>query len=155
MLITQNKANIIKVWDPLIRVVHWTLVLSFFLAYVTEDSWNDVHIIAGYVLAMLIGFRLVWGVIGTCRARLTQFVKSPQVVLAYLKKIIQFKVPHYLRHNPAAAAMIVRLLMVSISSMMLIAGEGEGPLAGYVFAAFSHGLVEELHDFLPTVLCYW
>ena len=150
MLDSQNKADMVKVWDPLIRIFHWSLVLTFFLAYVTEDSWENVHVIAGYIVAVLVGFRLVWGVIGTRRARFTQFVKSPRAVLVYLKQMIRFKVPHYLGHNPAAAAMIVCLLislvMISISGMMIIAGEGEGPLAGTIFASFNHGLVEELHE---------
>ncbi len=150
MFNSQSKANTIKVWDPLIRVFHWSLVFSFFLAYVTEDSWESEHVIAGYIVAVLIGFRLVWGVIGTRRARFTQFVQSPQAVLVYLKQMIRFKVPHYLGHNPAAAAMIVCLLislvMVSLSGMMIIAGEGQGPLAGTLFAAVNHDLAEEIHE---------
>ena len=151
---SQDTTTTIKVWDPLIRVFHWSLVLSFFLAYVTEDDWENVHIIAGYVVAVLISFRLVWGVIGTRRARFTQFVKSPRAVWVYLKHMIRFKVPHYLGHNPAAAAMIVCLLislaMISLSGMMLIAGEGEGPLAGTVFATVNHGLIEGLHEFFAN-----
>ena len=140
----------IKVWDPLIRVFHWSLVVMFTLSYVTEGSWENVHVIAGYIVAALVGFRIVWGVIGTRRARFTQFVKSPQAVLAYLKHMIRFRVPHYLGHNPAAAAMIVCLLislvMISLSGMMLVAGEGQGPLAGTVFATANHGLVEGVHE---------
>lgn len=150
MLISQEETSRIKVWDPLIRIFHWSLVLFFLLAYVTEDSWESVHVIAGYIVAALVGFRLIWGVIGTRRARFTQFVKSPQAVLVYLGHMIKFKVPHYLGHNPAAAAMIVCLLfclvMISFSGVVLIAGEGEGPLANTIFATFNHGLVEELHE---------
>lgn len=145
-----NIDNTITVWDPLVRIFHWSLVLTFFLAYVTEDSWENIHVIAGYIVAALVGFRLIWGVIGTRRARFTRFVKSPQAVLDYLKQMIRFKVPHYLGHNPAAAAMIVCLLisliMISISGLMIIAGEGEGPLAGTIFASVNHELAEEIHE---------
>lgn len=150
MPFSQGTTSTIKVWDPLIRIFHWLLVLFFFMAYVTEDSWENVHVIAGYIVAVLLGFRMVWGVIGTRRARFIQFVKSPQAVLAYLKHMIRFKVPHYLGHNPAAAAMIVCLLicltMISLSGMVIIAGEGEGPLAGTIFASANHDLVEEIHE---------
>jgi len=40
-----------KVWDPLVRVFHWTLVLSFTIAYITEDEFLDLHVFAGYVIA--------------------------------------------------------------------------------------------------------
>jgi cytochrome b len=139
--------------------------INFFLAFVAEGSWEDVHVIAGYIVAVLISFRLVWGVIGTRRARFNQFIKSPQAVLAYLKQMIRFKVPHYLGHNPAAAAMIICLLislimislimisliMISLTGMIIIAGEGQGPLAGTVFGSFNHGLMEDIHELFANV----
>ena len=146
---SQNTTSMVKVWDPLVRIFHWALVLSFILAYLTED-WESVHVVAGYIVAVLVVFRIVWGAIGTRRARFTQFVKSPQAVLAYLKHMIRFKVPHYLGHNPAAAAMIICLLislvMISFSGIVLIAVEGEGPLAGTVFASVNHELAEGIHE---------
>jgi cytochrome b len=57
----------ILVWDVPTRVFHWLLVLSFAAAYLTGDSerWRDVHVAAGYSMAGLLAFRLVWGLIGT------------------------------------------------------------------------------------------
>jgi cytochrome b len=150
MQFSQDTTGTIKVWDPLIRIFHWSLVVMFTLSYVTEDSWENVHVITGYIVAVLVSFRMVWGIIGTRRARFTQFVKSPQAVLVYLKQMIRFKVPHYLGHNPAAAAMIicllVSLIMISLTGMIIIAGEGQGPLADTVFASFNHGLMEDIHE---------
>jgi len=152
---TQNiSSDRVKVWDPLVRIFHWSLVLSFFLAYFTEDEWINLHVPAGYAVAMLIGFRLVWGVIGTDYARFTRFVKSPGQVLAYIKQMMKFDVPHYLGHNPAAAAMIIALLlsiiMVSVSGMSIIASEGQGPLAGTFFATLNAAWMEEVHEFFAN-----
>lgn len=152
---TQNSANdSVKVWDPLVRIFHWSLVVSFFLAYFTEDDWIDLHVVAGYTVAGLIGFRIIWGFIGTPYARFTQFVKSPSTVIDYMKRMAKFDVPHYLGHNPAAAAMVIALLLsiiaVSITGMSIIAAEGQGPLAGTFFATFNAKWMEEIHEFFAN-----
>ena len=149
-----NTPDTIKVWDPLVRLFHWSLVISFFLAFITEDDFINLHVAAGYAVAMLIGFRVVWGLIGTRYARFTQFIKSPAQVLFYLMKMLKFDVPHYIGHNPAAAAMIVSLLisiiLVSITGMAIIAAEGQGPLAGTFFAGFNAEWMEEIHEFFAN-----
>ncbi len=57
--------------DAPIRVFHWLLAASFAGAYLTGDSerWRLAHITLGYTMAGLIGFRLVWGLIGPPQAR--------------------------------------------------------------------------------------
>jgi len=149
-----DQAQTIRVWDPLVRIFHWSLVAFFAIAYVTEDDWMDLHLVAGYSVAALIGFRLVWGVIGTHYARFTQFVKSPSTVFDYLRHMATFRVPHYLGHNPAAGAMIVALIisiiLVSLSGMSIIAAEGSGPLADTFFASFNAYWMEEIHEFLAN-----
>ena len=57
-----NAATELKVWDPLIRLFHWTLVASFTIAYFTEDDWQNLHVWAGYTVLGLLVFRLIWGV---------------------------------------------------------------------------------------------
>ena len=149
-----NSADTIKVWDPLLRIFHWSLVLFFSLAYITEDDWLNLHVIAGYTIMMLIAFRAIWGLIGPRYARFTQFIKSPSEVLSYMKRMLRFKAPHYLGHNPAAAAMILGLLlsiiMVCFSGMVIIAAEGQGPLANTFFSAINAEWVEEIHEFLAN-----
>ena len=100
----------IKVWDPLVRVFHWSLVLSFAIAWVSAESLEDLHNWAGYAAGALIGFRLVWGVIGTRYARFWNFVKSPGTVWSYIKATLAGAEPRYIGHNPAGGAMILALL---------------------------------------------
>jgi cytochrome b len=61
-------SSMVKVWDPLVRVFHWSLVFLFLLAFITEDDWLDLHVLAGYAVSFLIGFRLLWGLVGTRNA---------------------------------------------------------------------------------------
>jgi cytochrome b len=144
----------IKVWDPLVRVFHWSLVFFFIFAFVTEDDWLNLHVQAGYAVSVLIGFRLLWGLVGSRNARFMSFVKSPTVMLTYFKEILSFKVPHYLGHNPLGAAMVIILLLgitlVSVSGMSLIAIEGNGPLAGSLVASWDADWIEEVHEFFAN-----
>lgn len=144
----------VKAWDPLVRVFHWSLVFFFLLAFATEDDWMNLHVWAGYAVAMLVAFRLLWGVIGTRTARFLTFVKSPQAAMRHLGAMLSGKAPHYLGHNPVAAMMVVALLgsisLVAFSGMVLIAAEGQGPLAGTIFAGIDGEAMEEVHEFFAN-----
>jgi len=57
--------NSIKVWDPIIRVFHWSLVVFFITAFLTGDEESLLHTYAGYMVAGLVLFRILWGIVGT------------------------------------------------------------------------------------------
>jgi cytochrome b len=101
----------VRVWDPLVRVFHWGLVATFATAWLTADEVQPVHEFAGYTIAGLVAFRLIWGVVGGRHARFAQFVKGPGATLAYLGSMLRGKERRYLGHNPAGAAMIVALML--------------------------------------------
>ena len=101
----------VRVWDPLVRVFHWGLVAAFATAWLTADELRPVHEIAGYTVAGLVAFRLVWGLVGSRYARFARFLKGPRETLAYLGDMSRGKERRYLGHNPAGAAMIVALLV--------------------------------------------
>jgi cytochrome b len=136
-----DNSSTVKVWDPLLRIFHWSLVFFFILAFLTEDDWLSLHVQAGYAISLLIGFRLFWGLAGTRYARFLTFVKSPKTVLSHLKAMLSFNPPHYLGHNPVAAVMVIALLisltLAAFSGMVTIASEGSGPLANTVFASWN------------------
>ncbi len=149
-----TESSTIKVWDSFIRIFHWSLVFFFLFAYVTED-WESMHILAGYVVAILMSMRLIWGLVGTRHARFISFVKSPATVLRYFKSMLSLKVPHYQGHNPVAAVMVIALLasiaLISLTGFILIAIEGSGPLAGTFLASISEDLAEGAHEFFANL----
>ena len=126
--------NEIAVWDPLVRIFHWSLVLGFTVAYLTGDEESMVHIYSGYAVAGLIIFRLIWGFIGTPYARFGSFMSSPRTVLEYIKTMVSGKAKRHIGHSPAGGAMTIALLLslivVSYSGLKVYAiEEGAGPLA--------------------------
>ena len=148
-----TKPEYVKVWDPLIRIFHWSLVLFFLVAYASED-WEVLHHWSGYVVAALIGFRLIWGLVGTRHARFGNFVKPPSFMMQYFKSMLSLKVRHYQGHNPLAAGMIISLLAsiaaISFTGMLLIADQGLGPLAGTFLAPYGGEWLEGPHEFFAN-----
>ncbi|MDX9765756.1 MAG: cytochrome b/b6 domain-containing protein [Ectothiorhodospiraceae bacterium] len=146
----------IKVWDPLVRVFHWSLVAAFAIAFVTEDDFQTLHTYAGYTVLGLVLTRLVWGFVGTRHARFSDFVRSPREVLAYLKDMLRFRPPHFVGHNPAGGAMIVlllaSLLLTTLTGLMTWGAEGEGPFGAWLWQFGSSGekMLEETHEFFAN-----
>lgn len=101
----------IRVWDPLVRLSHWGLVLVFAIAWLTGDESETWHVRAGYAAAALIALRLVWGLIGPRYARFSQFVRGPRTAMRYLRDMARGAEARYIGHNPAGAVMVVAILV--------------------------------------------
>lgn len=143
----------LKVWDLPIRLFHWLLVIGFFAAYFTEDDFLTLHVWAGYLVAGLLMFRLIWGFIGNRYARFSNFFCSPAKSVGYVKELAEGRAKRYLGHNPAGAAMIVLLLvslLITAATGFAVYGAEEqaGPLAGIVTR--NGHLWEEVHEFFAN-----
>ncbi len=149
--------NTVKVWDPFVRIFHWGLVVSFVVAYVTEEELLSIHTLAGYVLLGLLSLRLVWGFIGTRHARFSDFTYSLSSIRTFLTDTLYLRAKRYIGHNPAAGAMIflliVSLLLTSITGLAIYAAaEHAGPLAGWFTnsSEFTKDALEETHEFFAN-----
>ncbi len=140
----------LKIWDPLVRIFHWSLVALFCFSYLTEDDFIDLHAFSGYLIGGLLLFRLLWGLIGTKHARFSDFIYSPRHTMNYLKDIARCKAKRYLGHNPAGGMMVIALLLslsLTVCSGMLTYGAMEfaGPLTSLT-ANLSHQQAEWLEE---------
>ena len=122
-----------RVWDPLVRLFHWSLVVLFTIAWFTGDEDNLLHIWSSYAIIGLLVFRVVWGLVGTRHARFRDFLYSPQRTWRYLRSLVARQPEHYTGHNPAGGWMIIALLvslaLTSVSGLKVYGVEGHGPLA--------------------------
>lgn len=100
------------VWDAAVRTFHWLLVLCFAGAWLTADSerFRLAHVTLGYTSAALVGFRVLWGLVGTRYARFSSFVHGPRAAWAYLRSLPSPRPQHHVGHNPAGALAIMALL---------------------------------------------
>ncbi|HEY8098797.1 MAG TPA: cytochrome b/b6 domain-containing protein [Methylobacter sp.] len=107
-----------QVWDWPTRVFHWTLAMSFALAFITGESerWRDIHLLLGYTVLGLVAFRMLWGFIGSRYSRFAEFMPHPVAVLRYLVGLIRGDAQHPPGHNPAGAVVIGLLLLLATAS---------------------------------------
>lgn len=133
----------VRVWDPAVRIFHWSLVTCFLGAYVLGDEGGALHQNLGYAVLGLVGFRLVWGIIGGRYARFSNFVPSIRHLGSYMKSVAVHKDQRFVGHNPAGAAMIVALLLALI---------GTGTTGWMMTTATFWGMewVEEVHEVLAN-----
>ena len=137
---TKTAASRILVWDAPVRVFHWLLVLCFSVAY---EPWEQVHVTAGYTLAGLVVFRLLWGVVGSYHAQFRHFLRGPAAVLGYLRSLWRREPQHYTGHNPAGAVAI--LLLLGLGAALSVSGWAMDVERG-------GEAVEELHEVLANLM---
>lgn len=133
-----SRPGVIAVWDPLVRIFHWSLAGIIAFEFLGEDG-DALHRTLGYVALGLIAFRIIWGFAGPRHARFSDFVKSPMAVLGYLKSIITGHPLRYIGHNPAGGVMVVALLVMTA----FVGGTG---WAMRTEALWGQEWIEELHE---------
>ena len=135
----ETTTQAVRVWDLPTRLFHWSLVGSFALAFLTAESerWRDIHVNAGYTLAGLIVFRLLWGFVGGAHSRFTDFVPTPGKLVAYVKSLLSGHPQHFVGHNPAGAIAILALL--GLGAVSTISGWA-------AYQDIGGNMVEELHE---------
>ncbi len=132
------------VWDPLVRIFHWSLVVGFVAQALIIDEDSNLHITLGYVVAGLIAVRIIWGFIGSKHARFSDFPPSPHAAMGQLSDMSNGRHKEYVGHNPLGAMMIYNLLIL----IALIS------LTGYMMttsAFFGVEWVEEVHEMLVVL----
>jgi len=149
-----KQATSVKVWDPVVRLFHWALVLAFMLAYLSGEDLLTLHTWAGYFILMLLGVRIVWGIIGTKHARFSDFVYRPSTVRQFLQDTVRLRARRYLGHNPAGGTMVILLILslciTSFTGLLVLGAEEQtGPLAHWFSQNHSWwgALTEEVHEF--------
>ncbi len=129
-------ARRIRVWEPLVRVIHWGLVGAFATAWLTADDIQPVHQLPGYAVASLLALRIAWGLVGSRYARFAQFVRGPAQTLSYVGDVARGRERRYLGRNPAGAAMIVAILVTlsgtAFTGWLLVAPDRAAAAVGRV-----------------------
>lgn len=106
----------ILIWDRIVRLSHWLLASSFFVAYISAESerWRLVHVVSGCLVFATVIMRVVWGMMGRQSARFSHFISAPRLAIRYLRSLASPHPEHHTGHNPAGGWAVIGLLSLSL-----------------------------------------
>ena len=104
----------LAVWDPLVRVLHWSLVVAVALGWATTAWLGGWHRAVGWAALAIVVVRVAWGFVGPRRARFSSFVRGPLATARHARRVLAGDEPRHVGHNPLGAWMIVALLLVVV-----------------------------------------
>ena len=108
-----------------------------FLSSEEDSGLNDWHVLSGWVAAILIAFRLIWGFVGGEHSRFGDFIR-PSRIGAHLSGLLGGRREPSLRHNPLGAIAVIVLLALTFGTVWT--------------GAFGGGASEELHEIIAWTL---
>ncbi|MGG7565371.1 cytochrome b/b6 domain-containing protein [Rhodovulum sp. DZ06] len=132
-------ARSVRAWDPLVRLLHWTLVTAILLNAVVLEEESRIHEYVGWIALGVVVTRMAWGLIGSKPARLRSFLPNPRAALRHGAELLRGEKTVHLSHNPIGALMVWNLW----------ACIGGLAATGYMMGTiqfFGMEWVEELHE---------
>lgn len=133
-----------RVVDAPTRAFHWLFAASFLGAFVTGDSetWRSVHVALGYLMAALLGFRLLYGLVGPRYARLAPTWRKLSGLPAWLRSLrngrrlsdVDWRHGENLLIALLVAAMLVAVVPLALSGVV-------------VYEEWGGDWLEEVHEF--------
>lgn len=135
----------IRVWDRLVRVLHWVLAAAFATLYLAPREF-PLHACAGYLLLAVLLIRVVWGFTSRGAARFSSFRFTPRQTLTYLQNALKGQAEYYFSHNPMSAVMVHALLATLFANAILgmlaySIAQPPGPFGSALPSAWQAGLV--------------
>lgn len=106
----EQSAATVKVWDPIVRLFHWTIVTGVVLNLWVFEHGKYWHRVTGYVIVISLAIRLVWGIVGTRHARFSDFFPSPRRVVNHARQLVRGEDKRRLGHSPLGALMMLALM---------------------------------------------
>lgn len=136
----------VRVWDPVVRLFHWSLAFAFFANYFVTEEGEGWHRWIGYFAVAWICIRTVWGFVGPGAARWSDCWPTPSRLRAHVSALLSGRDMHRLGHSPLGA-----LVMILMMTAMFALGV-TGYMLEEVNAFFGEEWLEELHELIANLL---
>lgn len=120
----QKKAVVL--WDPWVRIFHWSLVFMVAANYAFNESGELWHRALGGTALALVALRIIWGFVANNRAaRWQDFFPTPKRLFVHVKALCTGKPYHRLGHTPIGALVMILMLLcvctLGITGLMMTA----------------------------------
>ncbi len=140
-----HPAEAVRVWDPFVRIFHWSLVTCVLLNYFVIDDGETIHQWLGYTASALIVARIFWGFVGSRYARFSDFFPTPTRLRQHVHNLLTHQPDDYPGHNPVGALMMFAL-------MALVLALGVTGFMQTTDAFWGEEWLQELHEVLGSLL---
>lgn len=137
----------VLVYDLPTRLFHWLFAGFFITAFAIANLVDDdsarfsLHMLAGLGMVFVVVLRLVWSLVGTSHARLSDLVLNPVQLVAYFKGMFSAGSRRWIGHNPASS-------WAALAMVGLALGLGT---TGYLMATgVESDLLEEAHELMAN-----
>lgn len=135
-----------KLWDPVVRLFHWSLVFIFFANYFFNEEGDDWHQWLGYAAVAWLVVRFVWGFFGRGAARWADFFPTPARLSTHVRALMRGEAYHRMGHSPLGG-----LVMILMMLCILMLG-----ITGYMMQEIDYfwgeDWVEDLHGWIANSL---
>lgn len=135
-----------KLWDPLVRLFHWSIAFIFIANYFFNEAGDDWHQWLGYSAVAWLLVRFFWGFFGKGAARWSDFFPTGPRLARHIKALVNKQDYHRLGHSPLGA-----LVMIFMMVCMLLLG-----VTGYMMEEIDYfwgvDWVETTHDWIADTL---
>jgi cytochrome b len=144
------------IWSLPTRIFHWILVIGMVTAYILSDEEEllNFHSSVGYMVGILIIFRIIWGFVGPKYSRFSDFPIGVNSLKNFATDMKGSK-SHSPGHNPAASIVMIGIilfsLMVVVTGILLLASEGQG-LFAFIQTGLSEDTLKETHEISVNIV---
>jgi cytochrome b len=109
----------VRVWDLLVRSVHWSLAALIVIELFNEAGANPWHRYLGYLAAALVVVRLVWGCVDRGHASLVSMAASARRAPSYFAQGSARPTGHTPPGVLMAFALWMLVLLVAVTGWMM------------------------------------
>jgi cytochrome b len=144
------------IWSLPTRIFHWLLVIGMITAYILseEEELLNFHSSVGYMVGILIIFRIIWGFVGPKHSKFRDFPIGVNSLKTFVTDMKGSK-SHSPGHNPAASVVMLGIifftLLIVVSGILLLASEGQG-LFAFLQTGLSEGTLKETHEIAVNIV---